>query len=1431
MPTAEIFARSLGAREVPDQAYILGMSADDPRTAVVSFYEGPLMLSASYSVEPYHRGRAYYYHRRIEVIFVPSWAQTPLPSAVEGTARFWQQPCPEDGFPRGARRYYHLFVGRWTETGSFPLNPWGPMRLSPEIERRTGRDSVPLKVVRVSYWKDEDRWAAADPMPSLPNTVRLQEASILQGQRCRLFSQGCEGYGVALNPGPRIAQELSIAAHPIDWRRNVGNILIGPIGRRGMNDLVRPIGSKGTTVRPTGRCTGASLPQALPGTPPMDRGTGTPLPLALGGARLIGRKTRSGCHTGRHSGRIELPGPNPAGNCPPVGVEIAEEALPAAGKAAGALAMKVKKGVRIQGPQNDNDQTSPSSKRVEGSTNHFPSGKGCPHRPGTQGPGCWKETEGMQQGNIAPNGPTTILLLQRPKWSGSEPCSASKMSRYRSRTVPYPDQRVDLIPSQAHHPTYMNASPEYLERTVGPGSPLEASYLKGFQYLKRLDTLGAIAQSPFKDEMNVLEAYKMLRPALQRGHLKFEEWCSEVDGLEGKRCLSLALVHLATHMALDTIAYLGGLESPVFSPDETLIGAIFGPSLEPQAPDPGTPDNSMRWNAVLMERLGMPCWGIMPRVVPQRLDFDAGGQLDADPLKEKRERMVPCPCQRNGHKAKGFSEERPMDQTSCQNARPAAELCTRLRAAADITREARENSALWIMERACQALLTAMFEAGEVPPPAFEAESVLCGKAPEAVNLGDPSIKAPRDESRAPKSLAMLSKQNPSGPDSEMPDAYTIEETSEKLKGLLGSRFGPGHGLCYIPNKPSIAPGYRTKPLVSPDRLSLPDPYGSEGPWRNNITPQASLAFKGSLVLVKETGHKAKGFSEGPRDQLPVQTPDQRDAVLQSLRESNPRLMLMLLIGPPKLETDYQHFSMKGPRPYFKNEHRGPFINTWAPPFILAVFLIVLDPNRESPEYTPSKAALEVDAKQVEAVIARVVEQSKNKGSTQDHFALYWAPLLLLLLLPELSPFALPLQLLTQDLQTAPLGHASDSTIRPTSDSTVRPASTPPPLVEQQIKVERGALPVDPTTAGPSPLQEKAQKKGLGDEREGAVKAQKPALCQGYPQGARKVADPPQAPQKSQTGRTANTDQRGLMALFLKARPGPPLPTLLGTSFLEPSPGRNPRFRPIPDMPHIPKGDSEAAEVAEGLEGRGTKRLKGRRGLSLQARAVELPKSRLSASTCKGKGKEAEAEADDEAEEEELGEARKSCGGLGMILPGVSAENPDHVELSEIYRKEKAKASKEERRLQNMAKISLLTRGNRSQSKLETFSGSSRASVLKKLGKDLSEKGFVEEGNSQSRQSYNLYDLAAVGFVTALDPTDGAAIANASVFAPSKKIGDIVEQIFWTPANKRKFMALNLAEADTFEPSIKGWEAYAEANPLLLEDLRSTVSVKLLEMA
>ena len=120
---------------------------------------------------------------------------------------------------------------------------------------------------------------------------------------------------------------------------------------------------------------------------------------------------RSIHHIHRHIGGIKLLGPNPRGNYPPVGIKIAEEALPAVG----ALEMKVKRGVQIPGPQNDNNQTPPSSKQVEGSVNHFWSGRSCPHTHETQGPGCWKETEGMQWGNITPNGLTTTHLASKVK--------------------------------------------------------------------------------------------------------------------------------------------------------------------------------------------------------------------------------------------------------------------------------------------------------------------------------------------------------------------------------------------------------------------------------------------------------------------------------------------------------------------------------------------------------------------------------------------------------------------------------------------------------------------------------------------------------------------------------------------------------------------------------------------------------------------------------------------------------------------------------------------------------------------------------------------------------------------------------------------------------------------------------------------------------
>ncbi|KAF9519761.1 hypothetical protein BS47DRAFT_1388014 [Hydnum rufescens UP504] len=320
--------------------------------------------------------------------------------------------------------------------------------------------------------------------------------------------------------------------------------------------------------------------------------------------------------------------------------------------------------------------------------------------------------------------------------------------------------------------------------------------------------------------MNVLETYKTLQPTLQRGHLKFEEWCSEVDRLEGKTYLSLALVRLATHMALDTIAYLGSLESPVFSPDETLMGAIFGPSLEPQAPGPGTPDNGMRWNAMLMERLGVPCWGIMPRVGPQQLDFDAGGRPDADPLKE-----------------------------------------------ADFQKGMR------VISQDQQPLQVVVY-------------SQKCPCSPPS----SPPV-GPREFSDDLKAVIIRAL------DSEMPDAYTIEESSAKLKGLLGSKVWSSQwyedgshmerwGQVWYQTRTSLAFGsaqFRQAPKVMTSAISPNKPSMLQGiepnlwyrltasPYPTHMIardlteqyhPQGVLAFKGSLVLVKEQGIRQKDFQK-----------------------------------------------------------------------------------------------------------------------------------------------------------------------------------------------------------------------------------------------------------------------------------------------------------------------------------------------------------------------------------------------------------------------------------------------------------------------------------------------------------------------------------------------------------------------------------------
>ncbi|KAF9519762.1 hypothetical protein BS47DRAFT_1358066 [Hydnum rufescens UP504] len=123
-------------------------------------------------------------------------------------------------------------------------------------------------------------------------------------------------------------------AHPIDRRRrNVKNIFMGSIGQRGMSDLDHPMGSKGMT-------------------------------------RLAENEERSSYS--RHTGRIELLGPNPTRDCPRVGIEIVEEALPAVGKAVGALKMKVKMGVQIPGPKMTTTETPPSSKWVRRIHEPFP---------------------------------------------------------------------------------------------------------------------------------------------------------------------------------------------------------------------------------------------------------------------------------------------------------------------------------------------------------------------------------------------------------------------------------------------------------------------------------------------------------------------------------------------------------------------------------------------------------------------------------------------------------------------------------------------------------------------------------------------------------------------------------------------------------------------------------------------------------------------------------------------------------------------------------------------------------------------------------------------------------------------------------------------------------------------------------------------------
>ena len=106
-----IYVRRLGAQDKPEEGY--GYTPMGPlkrRPVVTTVIEGQPSLALPYTIEPYEPNPLWYYHSRLEVIFIPSWARKPLPKDIEGTSRSWDIPLPEEGFPTAARRYYHIFV-------------------------------------------------------------------------------------------------------------------------------------------------------------------------------------------------------------------------------------------------------------------------------------------------------------------------------------------------------------------------------------------------------------------------------------------------------------------------------------------------------------------------------------------------------------------------------------------------------------------------------------------------------------------------------------------------------------------------------------------------------------------------------------------------------------------------------------------------------------------------------------------------------------------------------------------------------------------------------------------------------------------------------------------------------------------------------------------------------------------------------------------------------------------------------------------------------------------------------------------------------------------------------------------------------------------------------------------------------------------------
>jgi hypothetical protein len=93
--------------------------APKSKLAVVSFYEGPPSIDTPYSIEVFYPQRKYYYHTRMEVVLVPNWVQE-RSSGFQQTLDTWIDPYPDEGFPEGARRYYHFYVSICNILGFLP---------------------------------------------------------------------------------------------------------------------------------------------------------------------------------------------------------------------------------------------------------------------------------------------------------------------------------------------------------------------------------------------------------------------------------------------------------------------------------------------------------------------------------------------------------------------------------------------------------------------------------------------------------------------------------------------------------------------------------------------------------------------------------------------------------------------------------------------------------------------------------------------------------------------------------------------------------------------------------------------------------------------------------------------------------------------------------------------------------------------------------------------------------------------------------------------------------------------------------------------------------------------------------------------------------------------------------------------------------------